>query len=508
MLKKIIKNILGEKPPISNDKSNKDIKIASTIKENKKIMQEKFHNSSDIIFYEFETLLGIKSLVVYISNIIKRDELDRDVLRPFISKSNINEQKKTILTALDIKKLLPISNIKDAQDLDTSINAVLNGNICLFVENITSAFILPFDGWKKRSIEEPNSEAVINGPKEGLIESLEINRTLIRRIIKSENLVFEEMKIGKQTKTNINIAYMDNIVNLDILAEVRKRLSKINIDAILDAAYLEEYIEDSHISPIATVGKSQKPDVIAAKLLEGRVAILCDGSPHILTVPYLFVEAIQTNEDYNIRPYIATLLRLLRILAFLIGILFPAFYVALETFHQEMLPTVLFITMAGANIGRPFPAFLEALLMISAFEFLKESGTRMPRAIGSAISIVGALVLGDAAVSAGIVSADLIVVIAFTAVSTFIVPSLNDVVTLYRLILLVLAAIMGIYGITAGIFVMLIHATSLRSFGVPYMSPIAPINSDGLKDFVTRFPLSSMKKRPNLITKRNVTRRV
>jgi spore germination protein KA len=494
---------------IFKDKENPDAKckILESVSENKKILQNKFHNSIDVVFYEFETLSGIKSLIVYISNIIKRDELDRDILNPFISQSNLGEFKKTTLTANEIKKFIPVANIKEASDINTAISAILNGSFCLFIEDITTGFILPFDGWQKRSIEEPQAEAIIRGPKEGFIESLDINRTLIRRIIKSENLVFEEMKIGKQTKTTINIVYLDNIVSLEILAEVRKRLAKIEIDAILDSAYLEEYIEDSHISPIATVGNTQKPDIVVAKILEGRVAIMCDGSPHVLTVPYLFVETLQTSEDYYMRPYVATLLRVMRLVAFAISVLLPAFYVALETYHQEMLPTVLFITMAGANKGTPFPSFLEALLMITAFEFLKESGTRMPKAIGSAISIVGALVLGDAAVKAGIVSADLIAVVALTAVSTFIIPALNDVITLYRLVLLVFAALVGIYGITAGVFIMLIHATSIRSFGVPYMSPIAPLNTDGIKDFIIRFSLRSMKKRPAFISKRNSNRR-
>jgi spore germination protein KA len=402
--------------------------------------------------------------------------------------------------------MLPVTNIKEINNLNQAITNIIDGNAIMFIESVDFAVSISCTGWKKRSVEEPSSEMGIRGPKEGFIESINVNRSLIRRKIKNENLVFEKKSIGRQTNTKVNFVYIEGIVSNEVLEELRKRFSKIDIDAILDTGSLEEYIEDSHISPISTVGNTQKPDIVAAKLLEGRVAILCDGSPQVLTVPHLFVENIQTSEDYYSRPYIANVMRIVRLIALIISIIFPAFYVALGTFHQEMIPSVFLITMAGADLGTPFPAFLEVFLMLASFELLKESGTRMPKALGSAISIVGALVLGDAAVKAGIVSADLIVVIAFTAVATFIVPSLNEVITLYRFILLILAGVMCIYGITAGTFIMIIHANSLKSFGVPYLSPLAPVNMEGLKDSIIRFPLWSIKKRPEFISGKNKKR--
>lgn len=479
--------------------------ISYSIQENRKALQSKFKNSIDVVFYEFSTVSGIKALVVYIEDIVKKELLDRDVINPFILKSNDVEINKEDNFEI-IKKMFPVTNIKEMNNLTQVITNIVEGNTIIFIDGLGFAISISCRGCEKRAVEEPASEMVIRGPKEGFIESIYINRSLIRRKIKNENLVFEEMEIGRQTKTKVNVVYIYGIVSVEVLAEVRKRLSKIDIDAILDTGYLEEFIEDSHISPISTVGNTEKPDIVAAKILEGRVAILCDGSPQVLTVPHLFIETIQNSEDYYNRPYIATLLRVVRIIALAVSILFPAFYVALETFHQEMIPSVFLITMAGANLGTPFPAFLEAFLMVVAFELLKESGTRMPKALGSAISIVGALVLGDAAVRAGIVSADLIVVIAVTAVATFVIPSLNEVVTLFRLILLVLAGVMGIYGITSGAFVMIIHANSLRSFGVPYLFPMTPANAEGLKDFAIRFPVWSMKKRPEFISNRNKKR--
>ena len=487
-------------------------KISKNVQENKKIMQDRFRNSLDVVFYEFKTISGIKALVVYIDELAKKETLDRDVINPFILESNNGAPKPSdeapnYKSFNDFKKLFPVTNTLELSDFHEVVNNILAGNTVVFIESMTFAISIACRGWEKREIQEPMSEMVVRGPKEGFIESININRALIRRKIRNENLVFESMEIGRQTKTVINIVYIDGIVSKDVLNEVRRRLAKIDVDSILDAGNIEEYIEDSHISPVSTVANTQKPDVVAAKILEGRVGIMCDGSPHVLTVPHLFIETIQTSEDYYNRPYIATLLRIIRLLALAVSVLFPAVYVSLETFHQDMIPSVFLITTAGANVGTPFPAFLEALIMVTAFEFLKESGTRMPKAIGSAISIVGALVLGDAAVKAGIISADLIVVIAFTAVATFIIPSLNEVVTLYRLFLLILSGIMGIYGVTAGVFMIVIHANSLRSFGVPFMSPISPINLEGLKDSAIRFPFWSMSKRPSFISGENKTRR-
>ena len=497
--------VLDKSTRDENEKENdSNIRVFHSLQKNKIFLQKKFNHSTDVTFYELESPVGIKALVVFIDGIVNKELLYRDVINPLIIKSNDIKPNNDFEA---FKTIFPVTNMKEMNDFKQIITDILDGNTIIFVDEVKYAISISCREWEKRAITEPNSETIIRGPKEGFIESIHINRSLIRRKIKNPNLVFETMEIGKQTKTVINISYVEGIVSKDVLAEVRRRLSKIDTDSILDAGYIEEFIEDSHISPISTVGNTQKPDIVAAKILEGRVAILCDGSPHVLTVPHLFTEAMQTSEDYYIRPYAASSLRIIRYVALMISILFPAFYVALETFHQEMLPTLLLITMVGANKGTPFPAFLEALLMITAFEFLKESGTRLPKAVGSAISIVGALVLGDAAVKAGVVSADLVIVVAFTAVSSFIIPSLNEMISIYRLILLALAGLMGLYGITAGVFLMLFHASSIRSFGVPYMSPLAPANLEGLKDAAVRLPIWSMKRRPSFISKRNKTRR-
>jgi spore germination protein KA len=286
------------------------------------------------------------------------------------------------------------------------------------------------------------------------------------------------------------------LANPKLIEEIRRRLKRINTDAILESGYIEQFIEDAPFSIFSTVANSEKPDKVAAKLLEGRAAIMVDGTPMVLTVPMVFIESFQSAEDYYSRPFYASLIRLLRITAYLINILSLALYVALSTFHQELIPTALLLTMLSAREGVPFPAAIEAGIMIIAFEILREAGVRLPRPVGQAVSIVGALVLGESAVSAGLVGAPMVIVVAITAMSSFVVPAQTDSGAIIRIVLLILGSVMGGYGIAMGLFAIFIHLASLRSFGTPYFSPLAPFSSSDMKDAFVRAPIWAMFKRP------------
>jgi spore germination protein KA len=440
----------------------------------------------------------LKGFASYIDGLINKEIINRDILGPIIK--NYKTEKG------NPQKYFSAVNVKSTESIQQAVTAVLGGNAVVLLEGLSSAYITDSKGWEKRSIEQPDIESVIRGPREGFVEGITVNTSLIRRKIKNNNLVFESIVIGEQTKTDIAIGYVEGIVNKEVLEEVRKRIKQINTDAILETGYLEQYIEDEPYSIFPTVGNTQKPDVAAAKLLEGRVVILCDGTPHVLTVPYTFIENIQTSEDYFLRPYQASLLRIIRFFSFSISLLLPSLYVALTTFHHEMIPTVLLISMAGAREGIPLPAMVEALVMIFMFEILRESGTRLPRPIGSAISIVGALIIGESAVRAGLVSTSMVIITALTAVTSFALPSLTESMALYRFIFLFLGGFMGLYGVVSGLFLGIAHAVSLRSFGVPYTSSFAPINKEELKDSIFRFPLWLLNKRPESIVKTNVQR--
>ncbi|MBU2702417.1 spore germination protein KA [Sporomusaceae bacterium BoRhaA] len=479
--------------------------VFTTVTANKTFFEETFKQSSDLIFYEFATFSGVKVLIVYIDGLVNKEILGRDVINSFIIKSK-ELQTNTLLDSKVLKDLIAVANVTETKTMSTVIDNVLNGNTVMFVDKVATALLIDSKGWERRAVAEPDTETVIRGPREGFIENIRTNTSLLRRKIKSPNLVFENITLGKQTKTNVAIAYIDGIVNQSVLGEVRRRLNKIDTDSILETGYIEQFIEDSPFSVLATVGNTQKPDIAAAKILEGRVAIFCDGTPHVLTIPHLFIETLQTSEDYYMRPLLATAWRILRISAFLISIFVPSFYVALQTFHQEMIPTILLLRMAGTNSDIPFPAGAEMFIMLGFYELLRESGIRLPRAVGSAISIVGALIVGESAVNAGLVSAPVVIITAIAGVTGFIVPALSEAVMIYRILFLIAGSVMGLYGIVCGIFVAVMHAVSLRSCGVPYTSTLAPSDESVFKDFIFRFPLWTMKRRPEAIEKNNQQR--
>jgi spore germination protein KA len=380
--------------------------------------------------------------------------------------------------------------------MDDAIENILSGQTVVFIDGFNSALQVSTQGFEARNVEQPDTESSVRGSREGFNEILKVNTSLIRRKINNPNLVFESMKIGKQTKTNIRIGYIEGIANPKIVEEVKQRLKRIDTDMILESGYIEQYIEDHPYSIFPTIANSEKPDKVAAKMLEGRIAIFCDGTPFVLTVPHLFVETLQVSEDYYSRPYLASLMRLLRILALFLTVATPALFVAVATYHHEMVPSLLLTTMAAAEEKVPFPVFIEALMMSIVFELLREAGVRMPRPVGSAISIVGALVIGEAAVTAGLVSAPMVIVVALTAITGFVVTALNDAIILSRLLLLFLAAAFGFYGILMGTLLILGHMCSLRSFGSPYLAPVGPIIWDGWKDSLVRFPLWKLTVRP------------
>lgn len=482
-------------PPPNSKKST--VLIEKDISSNKAKLKDRLKTSSDIIFYEFEGKSENRFLLVYLDGFVDNEILNNDIIRPLMNDEQSN----------DLRKCLYISNIKEITILDQAIEAILEGKVLLYRNGQIKAYVLDLKKWEHRVVEEASNEAVVRGPKEGFVEYLQTNIVLLRRKIKSPNLVIEKQTLGRQTKTEIALAYLDGIVNREVLTEARKRLNEIDTDSILESGYIEQYIEDARYSPYPTIGNTQKPDVVAGKLLEGRVAIFCDGTPHVLTVPFIYVESLQTSEDYYVRSIMGSILRLIRLLGLILSTLLPAIYVALTSFHQEMIPNVLLISFAGAEEGIPLPVLAETFVMGVMFELLRESGTRLPRAIGSAISIVGALVIGEAAVTAGLVSAPVVIVTAVTAVSSFVIPALTGAMIVFRFIFLLLGGVMGLPGITCGIFFVFIYTVSIRSFGIPYTSSMSPASTGNFKDVFLRYPLSSMRKRPDFLANRNKKRR-
>ena len=469
---------------------------------NKKLIEQMLGDSSDIKIREFEfgKTGRRRALVLFVDGLADADIVNHQIIEPIMYSDKIAgrfAKEKTGSLQGILETLITIGEVKEVETVEEAVEGVLTGDTALFIDGEVKCFVLGSKGFSMRSVEQPDSEVVVRGPKESFNENIRTNTSLLRRKIKNPMLRMESMTIGERTKTPIEIVYIENLVKPGLVDEIKKRLNKIDTDCILDSGYIEQYIEDAPYSIFPTIGHTEKPDVLAAKILEGRAGIIVDGSPVAITMPYLFIENFQSAEDYYIRPWFSSLLRAYRFLAFALCIFVPAFYVALTTFHQGIIPTKLLYTMAAARQGVPFSAFFESIVMLVMFELLREAGLRMPKPVGQTI-------MGDAAVSAGLVSAPLLICIALSAVAGFVVSGLNSVQSLLRLFYLVAAALLGGLGIMACLFVTMVHMSSLQSFGQGYFQPIAPLVTSDMKDTFVRVPLWKMILRPTGFSKNKV----
>ncbi|MCC8438537.1 spore germination protein [Brevibacillus sp. M2.1A] len=437
---------------------------------------------------------------VFIETTVDKNKIELGVLQ-FLSEEIRNiewESSNEFIKVLQHR--IPISAISVTSELQNCVQSLLKG-VCLLVSSNTSQVILlDVSKTHHRNVSEPLMESTVLGPQEGFTESIEVNLSLLRKRIKSIHFRIEQVFIGEQTETKVCLLYMANLANRDVVDEFRKRINSINVDSVLDTSYVEEWIQDKTITPFSTLLRTERPDIVASHLLEGRVSIIVDGTPDGLIGPVTLFQFFSAPEDYYQRADIATLLRWLRIFSFMLSIFVPALYIAIVSYHQELLPHSLLISLSAQREGVPFPAFLEAMLMMITFEVLREAGLRMPRIAGQAISIVGALVLGDAAVSAGLVSAAMVIVVAITAISNFVAPSFNFGIAqrLLQFFYMILAGFMGLFGVLCGVLFTVVHLAAMKSFGVPYLSPIAPIILKDWKDILVRVPRPWMKTYPEM----------
>ncbi|MDO9534958.1 MAG: spore germination protein [Bacillota bacterium] len=473
---------------------------------NLKMIREKLGNSMDFIIREFN-IGKTRAALVCIDGLVDKEMIESHILQPMLIYARMAEPtpvkgEKELLKFIE-DNTLTVLDYQELSSLDKLLDKIFSGYTILIIDGIAVTLAIETIGYEARDVTEPETESVVRGPREGFTERLQVNIALLRRKIKSPDLRLERMTLGEVTRTDICIAYIRGIADDKIVDEVKKRLQRIEIDGILESGYIEGFIEDAPFSLFPTVGNTEKPDVLAGKLLEGRVAIFVDGSPMVLTLPYLFMENLQASEDYYSRWPSGSISRWLRFLAIFFTTLLPPLYVAVISYNPELLPTILMITVAASRAGIPFPPVLEVTLLGAIFEILREAGVRQPRPVGQAVSIVGVLVIGQAAISAGIVSAPGVMIVALTGISSFAVPAQTAAYVFIRLFLLALTATTGFFGLTIGIIILLVHLTSLRSFGVPYMSPLAPINVAGWKDLFLRAPWWAMVGRPAVIARQN-----
>lgn len=478
--------------------------ISKNIKYNMKWFEREFQDDDSIVYRSFQNKTSKKKMcIIYIKSMVNDELMAENILKPIMSSDLEKHEDSEDYIDFIINKVVSINEVEKATDFNTLVDNLYIGKSILFIEGFAVGAILNTLDWESRAIKEPISETIIKGPREGFNEVIYTNISLIRRRIISKQLKVKFFEIGKITKTKVCICYIDEIAKDEIVHEIEKRLNKIEIDGILDSGYIEEFLTDEPLSIFKTLYSTEKPDTVCGKLLEGRVAIICNGSPSVITTPFIFLEYFQVDEDYYENFYFATFNRLLRYLAFFLTTSVPAIYIALTNYHQELIPTPLLLSIYEARQGIPFPTCLEALIMIIIFELIRESGIRISKYSGSAISIVGALVVGEAAVEARLVSQPMIIVIGITGISNFLLPKMANSTILIRIAFVILASVLGLYGYIFGVIFLTLHLFSIRSFGIPYMLSVESIqNMTGMQDTYIRAPWWYMDIRGRMISKK------
>lgn len=383
-------------------------------------------------------------------------------------------------------------------DLQTAVDEIVNGNIVIFFDEWDKALVYQSMKVESRQITEPANESVVQGPRESTVENLQKNIGLIRMRLNTPDLKMVSKTGGGQSKTRVVYGYLDGVVDPELLQEFEGRMQKIGEYEILETSYVEQLIEDSTWTPFPQFRYTERPDVAAAALIDGKIIVLVQGTGSILICPGLFTEFFQSSEDYYQRTVYSSMIRLLRIFAFVAALTLPSIYIALSTFHPELIPTVLLLAVIDAREGIPFPAFFEAVVMEVFFELLREAGVRLPKPIGSAVSIVGALIVGEASINAGIASPIVVITVALTGIASFAIPQYNIAIALrvLRFPLMVSAAVMGGFGIMIFCLLLLLHLCKLRTLGQPYLAPVAPLYKKKLRDVVVRAPLRQLLKQP------------
>lgn len=394
------------------------------------------------------------------------------------------------------------------KEWEVVLSYLLSGDGIFILDGIDEVLVIKSRKWPSRSIEEPQTEALVRGPRVGFTESVYTNISLLRRHIKEADLIIKPYTIGTRSNQSLCVVYIKDIVNPKLVAEVKRRIESLDIDFAPESGTIEQWIEDSSLSPFPQIINTERPDKVTAALLQGKVAIILDGTPFVLILPFTFVALLHSPEDYYERWIIGSLIRLLRLAAIFITLFLPALYIAILSFHPGMIPFKLVFTIAASREGVPFPAIIEAMLMEVTLELLREAGIRLPKPIGQTIGIVGGLVIGEAAVQAGIVSPIMVIIVALTAISSFAIPSYSAGISfrMLRFFLMITASFFGLYGIVMAFIVICIHLMRLQSFGIPYLTPIAPSFVDDWKDTFVRVPVTWLLRRPLFMKTRDIRR--
>lgn len=467
----------------------KNINTVKQIFKNDGVLRTRYLNSE---------ALG-KCALVFMDGMVNNELLSDSVIKPL----TVCEKQKDCRSSCDFaaNNLLFAAELSKTDTFRDIVNAVVYGDTAIFFENDEHALIINTKGWRTRGISEPPNEQVLQGPREGFDESVMLNAAMLRRKLQTSDFRTEFLKVGKQTETKMFLCYITSVANEKTVNEIRNRIKNISIDGVLDSNYISELINRGGKGIFKTVGTTERPDIVAARLLEGRIALLVDGTPVALTVPYLFSENFQADDDYYLNSVYSTIGRILRYISFFAAISVPALYVAITVYHPYLLPTSFITTLCDARSCVPLPSFAECLLLVFVFEILRETGIRMPQSMGHALSIVGGLVVGQAAAEAKIVSSPMLITVALSGICGLMIPRLKAACFYLRILLILLGATLGLYGYFLGITFVLIKILGLTSFGTDCTSALCRINFQSFKDVFVRTRWENMILRPATLTK-------
>ncbi|SEU20298.1 spore germination protein [Paenibacillus sp. NFR01] len=456
-------------------------------------IESRLGRQPDFKAHRFMVDSSVAVVCAYLETLVDKEQLQELVILPLLE-----------LRFPEPDSMHPIARIRSTlsgnaytleEDPRKWISGVTSGQCLLLIEGDEFGYLLDISSFQHRSIEEPKAEKTVRGPGEGFTENIMTNVSLIRSRVKSPQLVFESYTVGETTQTRVFLAYLQGRPSEQRLQLYRDRLSSIQTDAVFESAHVEQFLEEQELTPFPKTLYTERPDVVGSHLVNGKIAVLTDGTPYCLIAPATFFEFFISAEDYYQKALFATLLRWLRFLSFLLSVYTPSIYIALTNYRQEIIPSALLINLAAQREGVPFPAFVEAILMLLMFELLREAGIRMPTVTGQAISILGAVVLGQAAVEAGLVSAAMVIVVGITSIANFVSPTFGFGMAqrVLQFLFMFLAVILGLYGLFIGTLLLIIHLVSLKTSGEPYLSPIAPTLRNRYQDTLVRMPWSKMK---------------
>lgn len=455
--------------------------------------------SDDIIFFDFE-IDETAAFCVYVDSITDKELLGLEVIAP-LKKTDITKNVSAIA------KSITLANVKTESEFYGAAEAALNGSAVIFIDGKNKAVSVDLKKFEVRAISEPPTGLAVRGPRNGFTESIKSNLSLVRRYLKSTDFKVEMSECGKYTKTAIAFMYIDGITRPEIVEKVRKKLSEINVDGIPDSSYVSKLLSERKTSLFKQVGSTERPDVLIERMLEGRIGIIVDGSPFVLTLPYLLIEDFQAAEDYYISQYRANLVRALRVVAMIFSILLPSVFVAAQLFHLQIIPLNFLLTIVNGIKEIPFSPSLEMFFVLLIFELLNETSVRMPKYVGMALAVVGALVLGETAVNAGIVSTPAILIMALSGISIYAIPEIVETTSVLRFVFLLVAGSLGGYGLILLSAFLTLYLASADNYGAPYLAPYSPVLLNDFQDALYMKNVTGMIKRPEALGSKNKTRR-